>query len=379
MQLTEAWLDARRVLDGLTDDEYLWEPVSPCWSVRRRSPSVRGWGSGEFVCEDAWPAPDPLPATTIAWRVVHLAAWTDIYRAYAFEGARPDLDDAVVPPDVAAGTAWLLRAQDGFIAHVAELTDESLFEARPAHWGESVPVVRLVTTMLIEHVHHLAEVGALRDLRRGHAISARPRRHPRRAGGPASAPSHRDREVARGRLLVPLDAAECRRPETCAEQSRHHGAQRDGAEGPWPHDGCDDEGGHDDRAHDDGHLRAVAVPPGRRRRSVQQVHDDGRDPRVATGRQRTHRVAVHPVPVAHRRRPLAAVEVALTRTQLRVGVPARRGRVALARAHDGHRTVEAYASRLSTAPDPRRLRADDAVDPRGLSHLTSRHQGAKCN
>lgn len=175
VQVEQAWLDARRVLEGLTDDEYLWEPVSPCWSVRRRSPSVRGWGSGEFVCEDAWPPPDPLPATTIAWRVVHLAAWTDVYRQFAFEDARPDLNDAVVPGEVVAGIAWLLRAQDAFMATLADLTDESLFEPRPAHWGEAVPVVRLVTTMLTEHVHHLAEIGVLRDLRRGHAISAPPR------------------------------------------------------------------------------------------------------------------------------------------------------------------------------------------------------------
>lgn len=26
----------------------------------------------EFVCEDAWPPPNPLPTTTIAWRVIHL-------------------------------------------------------------------------------------------------------------------------------------------------------------------------------------------------------------------------------------------------------------------------------------------------------------------
>lgn len=137
----------------------------------KTQPVCSGWGAGDFVCEDAWPPPDPLPTTTIAWRVIHLAAWTDIYRQFAFEEARPDLNDAVVPGDWRAGLAWLYGAQDEFIASVAGLNDESVFEARPAHWGESVPVVRLVTTMLTEHVHHLAEIGVLRDLRRGHALS----------------------------------------------------------------------------------------------------------------------------------------------------------------------------------------------------------------
>jgi hypothetical protein len=171
VQLRHSWLEARRVLDGLTEGEYLWEPASPCWSVRRRGTSVRGWGSGEFVCEDSWPPPDPLPTTTIAWRVIHLAAWTDIYRQFAFDGTRPDLNDADVPGDVSAGLAWLYRAQDDFIDVVDGLSAEAAFEPRPAHWGESVPVVLLVTTMLTEHVHHIAEIGVLRDLRRGHALS----------------------------------------------------------------------------------------------------------------------------------------------------------------------------------------------------------------
>ena len=172
VHLRQAWLDARRVLDGVTDDEYFWEPSSRCWSIRPRDDtSVRGWGSGEFVCEDAWPPPNPLPTTTIAWRVIHLAAWTDVYRQFAFGGTRPDLNDFDVPGDAAAGITLLLDTQDEFIDAVEALGPESMFELRPAHWGDSAPLVRLITTMLTEHVHHLAEIGVLRDLRRGHAVS----------------------------------------------------------------------------------------------------------------------------------------------------------------------------------------------------------------
>ncbi len=172
-QLRHAWLTARRLVDDLTDEEYTWEPASPCWSVRRRGPTVRGWGSGDVVCEDAWPPPDPLPTTTIAWRVIHLAAWTDIYRLHAFAGERPDLNDVVVPQGCEVGVAWLLRAQDDFIAAVEGLDDVALFEPRPAHWGASVPTIQLVSTMLTEHIHHIAEIGVLRDLHRGHATTQR--------------------------------------------------------------------------------------------------------------------------------------------------------------------------------------------------------------
>ena len=127
------------------------------------------------MCEDSWPAPDPLPTTTtIAWRVIHLAGWTDIYREFAFGDTRPDLNESDVPGDCRSGIAWLYSAQDRFVASVAALGDESVFESRPAHWGVSVPVARLITTMLTEHVHHIAEIGALRDLRRGHAFSQLP-------------------------------------------------------------------------------------------------------------------------------------------------------------------------------------------------------------
>jgi hypothetical protein len=173
-QLRWAWMYARGLLDGLDEDEYFWEPTPLCWSVRRRAPEVHGWGKGEFVCEDAFPAPEPLPMTTIAWRVIHLAAWTDIYREFAFGDRRPTLDDVDVPGDVASGVQWLHDAQDRFLSEVARLDDTTVFEPRPAHWGESVPVVNLVTLMLTEHVHHIAEIGLLRDLHRGHART-RPR------------------------------------------------------------------------------------------------------------------------------------------------------------------------------------------------------------
>ena len=170
-QLRHAWVNARWVLEDLTDDEYLWEPAPRCWSVRRRAPSVHGWGTGDFVCEDRWPPPEPLPVTTIAWRVIHLAAWTDIYRDWTFRDTRPRLGDVEIPGDASAGTAWLYHAQDDFMTAVDALDDASVLVLRPAHWAESLPVIRLVTLMLTEHVHHIAEIGVLRDLRRGHACS----------------------------------------------------------------------------------------------------------------------------------------------------------------------------------------------------------------
>ena len=53
-----------RRLEGLGDDEYLWEPVAPAWSVRPRA-------DGTFRADYAvWPESPPF--TTFAWRLWHL-------------------------------------------------------------------------------------------------------------------------------------------------------------------------------------------------------------------------------------------------------------------------------------------------------------------
>ncbi len=64
---------------------------------------------------------------------------------------------------------WLFAAQDRFLSAVVSLDDANLSELRPAHYGPHLPIHQLVSTMAFEHVHHGAEIGVLRDLRRGHA------------------------------------------------------------------------------------------------------------------------------------------------------------------------------------------------------------------
>ena len=59
-QLTFHWEgQARPRLDGLTDDEYRWEPAPGAWSIRPRSESraPAGAGAGDQVIEFAFPSP----------------------------------------------------------------------------------------------------------------------------------------------------------------------------------------------------------------------------------------------------------------------------------------------------------------------------------
>ena len=58
------WERTRRRLEGLTDEEYRWEPVPGCWSIRTRrdGTSFHEWA----------PVVHPDPFTTLAWRLWHL-------------------------------------------------------------------------------------------------------------------------------------------------------------------------------------------------------------------------------------------------------------------------------------------------------------------
>ena len=71
-QLEWHWTHQLRArLDGLTDDEYFWEPVADCWNVRPRGTGTAPIqaGSGAMTVDFAFPAPEPAPVTTIAWRL----------------------------------------------------------------------------------------------------------------------------------------------------------------------------------------------------------------------------------------------------------------------------------------------------------------------
>ena len=70
-------------MKGLTDDEYFWEPVEGCWSLRQ----VEG---GRWHMEGGTEQPTTGPVTTIAWRMTHVTVeiFESRYRAF-FGGEGP--------------------------------------------------------------------------------------------------------------------------------------------------------------------------------------------------------------------------------------------------------------------------------------------------
>jgi DinB superfamily len=156
-----------RVLTGVGDEEFFWEPVAGCWTVHHRSKvrAASADGCGEWVIDYEVPDPDPAPLTTIAWRAVHIAAVNYLYWDYAFGPATLSFD-LEIPGDARAAVAWLYASQEPLADELARLGEEDLDMPRRTNWGELWPCHRIFTTLITEQVHHGAEISLLRDLYR---------------------------------------------------------------------------------------------------------------------------------------------------------------------------------------------------------------------
>jgi hypothetical protein len=169
-QLTWHWEhQARPRLDGLTDEEYRWEPVPGAWNIRRREQATTPMaaGAGEWVCDYAYPAPTPTPVTTIAWRLAHVTIGCFGARAHSHFGGPPaDYFTWDYPPDAETALQQLDDAYGRWVAGVRSLDHEAY--QRPVgeaegEWADH-PMSELVLHINREAIHHLAEVALLRDL-----------------------------------------------------------------------------------------------------------------------------------------------------------------------------------------------------------------------
>lgn len=158
----------RARLEGLTDDEYLWEPVAGCWTVH---PGPRPWVDWES------PPPDPAPVTTIAWRLVHTISNLSEHglRKVAFERGQADWrPPSVIPAGAADALAELDRAIGVWRGDLAGAADERLWEPLGPEAGPyaDASVASYVEHIHDEFIHHSAEVALLRDLYRARPVGS---------------------------------------------------------------------------------------------------------------------------------------------------------------------------------------------------------------
>jgi hypothetical protein len=182
-QLEFYWdVHLRPRLEGLGDEEYFWEPVEGCWSLRRAA-------DGRWRLDGSWPEtsppPSPPPVTTIAWRLVHIGATCLANRASTFFGdgsvpADADMFDprhvpADLPGDADAAVAFLERAYRHWRDGIAGLDEEGLrrpLGPRGGPYAED-PMAELIAHISREVMHHGAEIALLRDLYRATGATGR--------------------------------------------------------------------------------------------------------------------------------------------------------------------------------------------------------------
>ncbi len=158
-------------LEGLSDDEYFWEPVPGCWNIRPRGTSkapVQA-GSGAFTIDFEMPEPEPPPVTTIAWRLAHLIVGVLGARAADHFGGRPvDYETFDYAGTATGALTQLDEMYDAWTRGVGALAPEDL--ARPCGPAEGPfaehPMAVLVLHINRETIHHGAEIALLRDLYR---------------------------------------------------------------------------------------------------------------------------------------------------------------------------------------------------------------------
>ena len=145
-------------LDGLTLDEYLWEPADGAWSVRAGddgTPIVDGAGQREV---------EPAPVTTIAWRLWHIAI--DCFDDYTrrFGGDTRDASaEWTTDPAQAIATLTDTWARYRQVAAEREWWDE--LGENWEHWSRH-STADMAMHASNELVHHAAEIALLRDLHR---------------------------------------------------------------------------------------------------------------------------------------------------------------------------------------------------------------------
>ena len=154
-------------VEGLTDEEFLWEPVPGCWTIHPRTDGEEHFnGAGKWIYDYAIPDPEPAPFTTIGWRLVHIASINDMYFEHVFGPAVRDYPDQDIPHQADAAIAWWREGLRKFEDKLDEIYDTELERVVTTPWEVTRSAKEWLQVLVYENVHHGAEIGVLRDLYR---------------------------------------------------------------------------------------------------------------------------------------------------------------------------------------------------------------------
>ena len=131
-------------LEGITDEEWFWEPVPACWSVRPRSDTNTDWpsGSGEWVI-DYGPPVNPAPFSTVAWRVSHtastIAGYLDMIAGWDWDTGVP-WNQYPAPQTAHAGMAFYTQQARRLRDFCNSLEDAELERGILIPWRDSTSI-----------------------------------------------------------------------------------------------------------------------------------------------------------------------------------------------------------------------------------------------
>ncbi len=159
---------------ALTDEEYLWEPVPNCWSVRRHAAGPGSgatvlFGAGEWGRDSARPVhPVPPPFTTIAWRLGHLGEMLTLRADHTIGSHARTRDGYQFSGDAAGGIAAFDSGAAAWRAALTAADDVALdtvgHSSYPDGSDPEEPFIQIVWWVNQELLHHGAEIALLRDL-----------------------------------------------------------------------------------------------------------------------------------------------------------------------------------------------------------------------
>lgn len=168
-----------RRLEGMTDEEYHWEPARGAWGLRQRGnpgpdhPGAVQAGSGDWLLDFAFPELDPAPVTTIAWRMAHvLVGVLGVRLASHFGGPAMDYFTYDYPGTAEEAYGRLADAVRVWCDAVQGLDPSALgapVGEAEGPWAEH-SMLELVLHINREVIHHGAEMCLLRDLFRAERV-----------------------------------------------------------------------------------------------------------------------------------------------------------------------------------------------------------------
>jgi hypothetical protein len=168
--------DGERIqVTRMTDEEYRWEPVPSCWSVRPRTAEPGPGatvlaGAGEWRRDGGRPRPWPPPFTTIAWRLSHLSEMLTLRADHTVGSHALTQDDYRSSGDAAGAVAAFDAGATAWRAALVSADNAALDQVGRSTYPDGSdpedPFIDIVWWVSQELLHHGAEIALLRDLYR---------------------------------------------------------------------------------------------------------------------------------------------------------------------------------------------------------------------